>query len=112
MKTNKNHIQQGDVNFLKISKLPGNLKPVKQDARGAVVAEGETTGHYHGCDEGGVAILEAPTGERYVINETNEPRTFKHQEHEPVTIEPNGVYRIGIVREYDYWSLMQRRVID
>lgn len=112
MKTNKNHVQQGDVLLLKISKLPSNCKPVKQDSRGAVVAEGETTGHYHGCEDGGVAILEAPSGERYVVNETNETRTFKHQEHKPVSIEPNSAYRLGIVKEYDYFAEMQRRVVD
>lgn len=35
----------------------------------------------------------------------------RHEEHNEVTL-PAGKYRIGIVREYDHFSEMERRVAD
>jgi hypothetical protein len=34
-----------------------------------------------------------------------------HEEHKPLTV-PTGVYKVGRVREYDYFAEMERRVVD
>jgi hypothetical protein len=44
--------------------------------------------------------LVAPTG-----------TTILHEEHHPVHL-PVGTYRVEIVREYDYFADMARRVVD
>ena len=56
--------------------------------------------------------MEAPTGERYVINETQEPKQLLHQEHDPVTIGAGEMYQFGQVREYDWFQQMERTVQD
>jgi hypothetical protein len=111
MTKNKNQIQQGDV-LIFIQSLPENCKRIKTDKRGVVLAEGEHTGHYHGCADGGLALMEAPDGKRFVVNETDEPRSFVHQEHKPVTIPGHSIAQIGIVREKDWFQDMVRNVID
>lgn len=113
MKTNKNQIQQGDVMLAVVKTLPANCKRIKaSDPRGVVLAEGEHTGHYHGCGDGGLALMEAPSGECFVVNESGEPRSFVHQEHKPVTIPAHSIAQIGIVREKDWFQDMIRNVID
>ena len=39
------------------------------------------------------------------------PFVCRHEEHNEVTL-PAGKYRIGIVREYDHFAEMERRVAD
>lgn len=105
-------IQQGDVLIEKIDQLPEGCKPRAKDARGIVLAEGETTGHYHGIEETeGLALLDGPKKELYLVNETGGDVTVKHQEHKPVTIPP-GIHEIGFVREHDYFQEAERRVVD
>jgi hypothetical protein len=103
--------QQGDVLLLRVSELPANSKLAKRDERGAILAEGETTGHYHACKDSGVELLEAPNGYRFLHNTTEHPVTIEHQEHKPVTVAP-GIWRIGQVREKDWFQDMVRTVID
>jgi hypothetical protein len=77
-----------------------------------VLAEGEITGHYHAIEEeGGVALMEAPDGKRFVVNSGKKPVVLTHQEHHPVTVAP-GSYQIGIVREKDWFQDMVRNVVD
>lgn len=100
-------IQQGDVLLQKIEKLPTGLKR-KADKRGAVLAEGEATGHYH-VAEGEVELFAAEDGTLYL--QVAGTATVAHQEHRHVTLEP-GTYQIGIVQEYDYLADMARNVAD
>lgn len=110
MKTNKDNNQQGDVLLKRIAALPAGCKTIN-DKRGIVLAEGEHTGHYHGITDGGVELLEAPDRTRYVINQSNRPAILTHQEHKPVTVDP-GIWRVGIVREKDWFTEMVRNVVD
>ncbi len=116
MNTKQNQItharwQQGDVLGLRIAALPAGCKRLPSDARGVVLAEGEHTGHYHGIEDSGVALMEAPGGTRYLVNESDAPVTIKHQEHRPVTVDP-GIWQIGGVREKDWFTEMVRPVVD
>lgn len=112
MKKNPNHLQQGDVLLLRHSALPADCKRVTCDKRGVVLAEGEHTGHYHGIEnEGGLALMEAPDGKRFLVNEGKEAVTIKHQEHKPVVVQP-GIWQIGQVVEKDWFNDMVRKVVD
>ena len=106
-----NQNQQGDVLLKKVTELPKGVKEIKSDKRGVVLAEGETTGHYHGISEDGVALLECPKGKRYVKNSNSHSVNLTHQEHKPITVDP-GIWEIRIVREYDYFQEMERKVVD
>lgn len=108
MKTNKRQIQQGDVLFFnRADELPRGCKRRK----GRTVALGEATGHHHTFAEG-VAILDAPDGRVFVVNETSEPKTLVHQEHKETTFAPGVPYEFGQVREKDWFTEMVRPVVD
>ena len=54
-----NQLQQGDVLLKKINVIPSNAKKLKSDKRGFVLAEGESTGHYHAViEQEGVELYE------------------------------------------------------
>lgn len=106
----KNTAQQGDVILTRIKSLPsGTRKVLKKNNKGEMVlAEGETTGHYHGIAEN--------KSELFMINnvmymDLKENSILTHQEHKHIELEA-GVWQIGIVKEYDYFSKMVRKVVD
>ena len=71
----------------------------------AILALGETTGHFHEAHGEGVAlyddgVLEAPHGAEVT-----------HQEHAPVAIPP-GTYARSIVQEFDHFAEEARNVAD
>lgn len=97
--------QQGDVLLFAVDKLPA----IAQRREDGVLAEGEVTGHAHVAegldvevyeDDDGVLWMSAPNG-----------ATVTHEEHKPISL-PEGSYRIGAVREYDYLREETRRVYD
>ncbi len=71
----------------------------------AILALGESTGHFHEAHGDGVAlfddgVLEAPHGAEVT-----------HQEHAPVIVPP-GTYERSIVVEYDHFLEEYRNVAD
>jgi len=102
--------QQGDVLLFKEEKIPEDAKPMKPDNRGVVLAEGETTGHYH-------AITELDTCESFKDSLGNmwlnvlAPVKIRHQEHKQINL-PKGKYRVGIVREVDPFAEEIHKVKD
>lgn len=100
--------QQGDVLIRAIANLPKNLKR-KQHPRGAVLAEGEATGHAHVVIGEGVKVWEAEDGTLYVSAPNG--GELVHEEHHAQTLNP-GNYRIGIVREYDHFAEEAKNVMD
>ena len=107
LKIAKNTAQQGDVLLNKLTKLPnGEAKVISKGKM--VLAEGEVTGHYHGIEETDSELIQI--GEKMILNLKNTATLF-HQEHNPITLEP-GLWEVGRVQEYDYFSMMQRPVAD
>jgi len=103
----KNTAQQGDVVLKKLNALPaGKSKIISKNK--IVLAEGETTGHFHGLMEKDSELLEID-GVR-ILN-LKKKSTLKHQEHKPITLDA-GIWQVGIVNEYDYFSQMTRKVVD
>lgn len=105
---NKNQIQHGDVLLQKVDGLPKGVEAVPREQGVLVVARGEATGHNHVITDGGAVLMELK-GDLYL--EVTEPVTITHEEHKPLPI-PEGIYHIGIVKEYDYLRDMERSVID
>lgn len=88
-------IVQGDV-FLIRSYLPEGAQIRKKSSNGYVIAIGEATGHSHViADE--IELYEVD-GTLYIRAERE--TSMHHEEHAPVYI-PSGVWKVGIVREYD-----------
>lgn len=77
------HVRQGDVLLIKVKDVPSEAKPVKVDARGVVLMEGELTGHHHRfVGDGSVELRERPNGERFV--EVKRPNALRHEEHSAI----------------------------
>ncbi len=104
---NPNHRQHGDVLLDKVNKLPNGASKQKRNGR-LIVMDGEATGHAHAIEDKTSTIWELK-GELYL--EVTEPTTIVHEEHKPIDI-PEGIYKIGRVKEYDYLQEMERHVID
>lgn len=96
-------LQQGDVLFHAVETVPAGKKC------GAILVEGEHTGHHHALAtmEGNIVVEE--NGVKYIT--TRDGVTIVHPEHKPVTLPP-GKYRIGIVKEWDYDAEEIRNVKD
>ena len=108
MKNNENQIQQGDTLFFhRTEKLPDGCK--KRKSR--TFALGEATGHHHTFDDG-VAVMDAPDGRVFVVNETGEPKPLLHQEHGKTIFAPGVPYEFGQVREKDWFTDMVLLVTD
>jgi len=101
--------QQGDVLIFKTDGMPSGLKPVNKRNGEYILAEGETTGHYHGIDCGGACLMEDEKGTLWM--EVKEASIVKHQEHGHIALDP-GTYRIGQVVEVDPFERAIRKVQD
>lgn len=101
------HIQQGDTLFCRTDKLPEGC--VRRKSR--TIALGEKTGHHHTFDEG-MAVMDAPDGRVFVVNESDAQKTLIHQEHHKTVFAPGVPYEFGTVREKDWFTEMVRPVID
>jgi hypothetical protein len=105
-------IQHGDILLKRIAVLPWRITPLPRRDGKIIVAEGEATGHNHviESDKATLWVMEQD-GETQLYLEVTEPVTITHDEHKPLPI-PEGIYEIGRVKEYDYFSEMERRVVD
>ena len=101
-------IQQGDVTLQQVPQLPGKATRLWSGDK-IVLAKGETTGHAHVITDPRHAALYEIKGELYL--EVTAPVILTHEEHRAQQI-PDGIYRVGQVREYDYFAEMERRVVD
>ena len=98
--------QQGDINLRKLDMLPeGEQKIISR--RRLVVAHGEG-GHSHVIDDDEAELIQI--GERMLLS-IPKGATLKHDEHNPIALSP-GIWEIGRVQEYDWFSKMKRQVID
>ncbi len=103
-----NQIQHGDVLLKRIDKLPKGVVEVPRKEGRIVVMEGEATGHHHVITAEPATLWEIK-GDLYL--EVTAPVTITHEEHKELPI-PKGIYQIGRVKEYDYFSEMERVVQD
>lgn len=103
----KNTAQQGDVLLKKLTILPeGEIKLISKNKM--ILAEGEVTGHFHGIEESESELIQIKERIFLLLKKV---ATLKHQEHGPITLEP-GIWEVGRVQEFDYFSMMKRPVVD
>jgi hypothetical protein len=98
--------QQGDLLLRKLNSLPSGEQKIIARRR-LVLAHGES-GHSHVIENDEAALIQL--GERMLLSLTK-PATLKHEEHRPITLSP-GIWEIGRVQEFDYFSMMQRPIQD
>lgn len=105
-KTIKLRSQQGDVILRKLEALPeGEQKVVA--TKHCVLAHGES-GHSHVVEDEDAELIKI--GERMLLRIPKQVEVV-HEEHRAHTLSP-GIWEIGRVQEYDYWSQMARPVQD
>ena len=105
-KTVKNTWQQGDVCGKRLEAMPEGEQKIIGKQR-LIVAHGEG-GHSHVIEDDEAELIQI--GERMLLK-LSKTATIKHNEHHAITISP-GIWEIGRVQEYDWFSRMQRQVID
>lgn len=104
-KTNKT-AQQGDVLLRKLTEMPQGEQKVVAKGR-LVVAHGES-GHSHVIEDDEAELIQI--GERMLLK-LEKAATMTHEEHKPIQRE-SGIWEVGRVKEYDWFSKMERQVID
>ncbi len=104
-------IQQGDVLLQQVSGIPQGAVRARQQGK-LVVARGEQTGHSHIIDSDKATLWSlTKNGATEPYLEVQAPVTIVHDEHKPLPIPP-GIYRVGRVKEFDYFEEMERRILD
>lgn len=106
--TVQNTAQQGDVLLKKIEKFPEGKKTLVSQGK-MVLAEGEVTGHFHGIAQDNSSLYRMDGGA--MVLDLKEEAILTHQEHGPITLSP-GLWDVGIVQEYDYFTQMVAPVRD
>jgi hypothetical protein len=98
--------QQGDVIGRKLDNIPeGTIKSLGRNR--LVLAHGES-GHSHVIEDDEAELIQI--GERILLK-LSKQATVVHEEHKPITLEA-GIWEIGRVQEFDYFSMMRRSVMD
>lgn len=109
----KKMIRQGDVLVMKATKrtITKAHKEVK-DNRGAVLAEGEATGHHHRIKLPGVTLLRAEGISDAVLTVPRDVvALLEHEEHGTIEI-GGGTHVVRRQKEYDWAAKSSRRVED
>lgn len=100
-------IVQGDVFFIKTRVIPEEAKTLNRRSAGFVIAEGEATGHAHVIHDD----IELYEKDGVLFIKTAKEAEVRHEEHLPVILSP-GIWRVGIIREYDPFIEETRIVRD
>lgn len=103
------NFRHGDIDLIEVDKIEGEIIKHKSSF---VLAEGETTGHKHviqTSNPNDLEILKTSDG-RYFFNLKSEG-TVSHEEHNTIKIAP-GKYEMKREREFDYFGMTTRKVID
>ena len=93
--------RQGDVLLVPISRdeLPKERTRVrKKKGEGVILAAGEATGHHHRVRERGA--VEYRAGKERYLTVGKAGGTITHEEHDPISLPPGGVFKIVQQREY------------
>jgi len=92
--------RQGDVLLVPVDEVPKKRAYVKRKrGEGVILAAGEATGHHHRVRERGVREYRA--GRNRYLTTGKAGGTVTHEEHDPISLPPNGMFRIVQQREYE-----------
>lgn len=98
---------QGDVFLVRVEKMPAKACKVEKAERGYIIAEGEATGHAHVID----ADIECYEKDKILYIKTQREVPLSHEEHTEILVPP-GIWKVGIVQEYDAFQEEARNVRD
>lgn len=101
--------RQGDVKLIEVSDIDtSNFIEVPREDNAIVLAHGEVTGHKHQirpeyCDDG-LFVTDPANNNRYLKLAVEGFLT--HEEHLPIKIKPNKLYRVLTQVEYEAGELV------
>jgi hypothetical protein len=106
-------IRQGDLLFVPQHETPQHVLDfaVAGKRKNGVIAEGEATGHHHRVATVEDATVFQAYNDVYVKVGANGV-SIVHEEHGPVTLAPETVYKVNRAREFDYLAANTRFVAD
>jgi|SRR5882672_2793982 len=100
--------QQGDVLFHPVDSIPEGARSIDPKNGSFILAEGEATGHAHRVEAiAGVEFYEKD-GKFYLV--AKKQCTVTHEEHNSQNLD--GIFEIGIVKEFDHFLEEARNVHD
>lgn len=103
------HLRHGDVPLHQTDKIEGQKKTHKGSV---ILAWGEATGHNHTLTvENPKDMLVYQISENEWTIVLTAPGTLTHPEHKTLTVEP-GTWRVGREREFDWFSMATKKIID
>jgi len=72
--------------------------------KNGVIREGEATGHHHKLAEPCMGEVFRPDFGQPIVVTGTQGATVVHNEHGPITLEPNTTYDVHVAREWDITS--------
>jgi len=102
-------IQQGDIIFVPVEKIPETAKPAKPRNNKYILAEGEATGHTHTVEVSPQTKVFWDNNRLYLQNNFSVP--VEHQEHKTLIV-PTGNWEVRRVKEWDYDEEQAKRIRD
>lgn len=85
-------------------------KTKKEKLNSNIIAEGETTGHFHKLNGNNFELYKSAEEECLLLKILDKTE-LKHDEHHAITLLP-GNYKESSVIEYDHFKEEAKRVID
>ena len=110
---NAKMIRQGDLLFVPLEEPPDWLRlEGRKPEPGGIIARGEARGHHHRvATVEDAEVFDVGLNNMFVRVGPNGV-SIVHEEHEPVTLAPNTLYRVHRAREFDYLEGLARIVAD
>jgi uncharacterized protein involved in type VI secretion and phage assembly len=95
--------RQGDLFFEPVDLILSEWEREKKNKNG-IIREGEATGHHHRLADPSMAEVFRPDWGVPIVVTGAQGATVVHDEHAPITLEPNTTYRVKVAREWDITS--------
>ncbi len=106
------YYQAGDVLLFPIEKIPDEATEIHKDS---AIQYGEVTNHAHRFTGAPIIMFRKTDFDgsgnftKFVI--LDKPTMLTHEEHKPIEVPP-GIYESRIVREFDHFTQIIRKVQD
>ena len=106
------YFQQGDVLLIKTDTNPKKADSYMKykSSRNRVLQHGEATGHAHRIQGPDTRVWESQFYNSRIL-EVKKQSMLSHEEHKTIIL-PKGFYEIRIVREFDHFQKVTRKVRD
>ncbi len=98
--------RQGDLLFIPRPKDKGEVVGWQKQSlkKNGIIREGEATGHHHKLAEPTMGEVYRPDWGKPIVVVGGQGATVVHNEHGPITLQPDTTYDVHVAREWDIHS--------